>query len=353
MRNAEIGSAVDLIISRLDEFCDGAHICAMPEKTTRASIDSVIKKQKGSVRLASVFLLSYSLLANNWNYKDVPVGIRGKYGDKRLAAALTERHANFHFSITAFGENLGWKGNVRNVSLDRDPRFSEFIASIKPMDKQTRRKLFDYAVYKIYESRSVPKPLPPLPPEWLSYARSLLLCEGLLNISSEGHIQQFLVAGFLSVHRARFGHTISTHHPHASDKFDGTSGDIEEFRDGLLVGSYEVTVRDDWKNRMPDFQKKATNANLSKYVIIASNVRTDPNLSSASTLLDFLGNSPLDIAIVDIYEFFAVFCAELSANEIRNAINATHEFLMNPKFCGRSVYIDAFADHAREWINAR
>ena len=353
MRNEDIEGSVEAIISRLDEYCSGASIQSFPPPSASKVFDDVIRKQKGSVRLASIFLLAYSTASSGWDFSSIPVGIRGKHGDKRLAAAFTERHVTLHFNITAFGENLGWKGNVRNVDLSNDPRFSKFLASIKKLSAKQREVLLDYAIYKCFESRAVPKPLPPLPSDWLSYARALQLCEALLAIPSEGHIQQFLVAGFLSIHRKRFGHSIETHHPHASDTFDGTSGDIEEFRESNLVAAYEVTVRDDWKNRLPDLQKKATEAGLQKYIVIASGVANDKSLSSASALLDFLEGMAIDLAVVDIKDFFNVFCAELSPKEMREAINSTYEYLLHPKLSGRNEFIDAFTFASQRWINAQ
>ncbi len=56
-----------------------------------------------------------------WDLKSVPIGIRGQYGDKRLAMGLALRHVTFHKNITAFGENLGWKEAVRQFDLSLDP----------------------------------------------------------------------------------------------------------------------------------------------------------------------------------------------------------------------------------------
>jgi hypothetical protein len=353
MRNEYIESSVSSIIGRIDALCDGQPVGDLADNNTRKILDQLIIAEKGSVRLAAIFLLAYSVHAKRWNFRTVPVGIRGKYGDKRLAAALTDRHVTLHQSITAFGENLGWKGNVRNVNLTKDPRFTKFLVAVKALDHAERAQLLEYAIYKLFESRAVPQALPPLPQEYLTYGRALLLCEQLLAIPSEGHIQQFLVAGFLKVHRQRFGHDVTTHHPHASDKFDSTAGDIEEFREGILVAAYEVTVRDDWKNRLPDFDKKAAVAGLKKYAIFASQVHSDVTLSSASALLDFLGERTVDLAVVDIRDFFSVFCSELRAEEIRAALNQSYEYLLNPNLCGKKEYVDAYSATAGKWMNAQ
>src|SRR5690606_17203842 len=98
--------------------------------------------------------------------------------------------------------------------------------------------------------------------------------------------------------------------------FDGTKGDIEEFRDYELVAAYEVTVRNDWKNRLNDFANKVSEANLPKYVIFASNVRTDSQLHPADRLIDFVERLSFDLAVVDLADFFSVFCAELYRDEI-------------------------------------
>ena len=175
MRNGDVESSVSDVITRLDELCDGQPVGDLPSTSTRKIFDDLIVAERGSVRLAAVFLLAYSVRAKRWNFRSVPIGIRGKFGDKRLAAALTERHVTLHQSITAFGENLGWKGNVRNVNLSKDPRFGTFIAAIKALDQDSLAQLREYAVYKLYESRAIPKALPPLPRGYLTYARAFVV----------------------------------------------------------------------------------------------------------------------------------------------------------------------------------
>lgn len=323
-----------------------------PKPGVRRMLDELDSKSP-SARLASVFLLSYSVLQADWNFQEVPKGIRGKFGDKRLAAGLTDRHVGYHSNLTAFGENLGWKGNVRNVDLRNDPRFRDFVNAIAKLSRAEKATLLRYAAWRMFESRHVPKPLPPLPANYLTYARTLALCERLLAEPSEGHIQQFLVSAFLAIHRRRYGNDIVTHHPHASDTFDNTTGDIEEFRSGDLVAAYEVTVRDDWKNRLPDFQKKVTKGKLKKYVIIAANVRSSPQLHPASALVAFVADTPYDLAIVDIKDFFTVFCAELTAKELVEALNQAYEYLLAPKLCGRQEFIAAYTRITQEWIDSK
>ncbi|MCG9884005.1 MAG: hypothetical protein MH825_00240 [Cyanobacteria bacterium] len=169
---------------------------------------------------------------------------------------------------------------------------------------------------------------------------------------SEGHIQQFLVSAFLEVHRKRFGNRIVTHHPHSSDKFSGTKGDIEEFREDELLAAYEVTVRSDWKNRLADFRDKSLEGGISKYVIFASNVRSDPELFPAKRLTDFVGHLPFDLAVVDILDFFSVFCAELRRDEINRAFNRAYELLSDPRLSGRDDLTRKFRTVTDEWIES-
>ncbi len=102
--------------------------------------------------------------------------------------------------------------------------------------------------------------------------------------SLRGHIQQFLIAALLHEYRRRYSIEITTHHPHAADKFDETAGDIEERRDGQLGRAYEVTVRDDWKNRISNFKKKMDRFGLSKYIIIAAGINTDSEWKEQATM---------------------------------------------------------------------
>ncbi len=350
-RNIFVEQATDLIISEIDGFIAGNSLSKIPNKNLRNKIYHYLKPQGGSVKLATLFLLAYSLVDESWDFSSIPIGIRGKYGDKRLASELTDRYATFHKSITAFGENLGWKGNVRNFDLESDPRFEGFMKIIKTENSSNRKSLLSYLCSEIADTRVVPKALPNLPSNYLTYARALSLFLELCSLQSEGHIQQFVIAAILSVHRKKFSAKVVTHHPHASDKFDGTCGDIEEFLDGQLINAYEVTVRDDWKNRLPDLREKMHRAKLSKYVLIASGIRNDPELSSPNSLVKFTDKTNFDLAIVDLEDFVRVFCSELKAKEILDALNTAYEFLINPKLCGRSEFIQAYKEIVDNWLD--
>ena len=351
-RNVMVEGAVDRIISELDKLINGGAVNGAAPKNLQDIFHSAIRDAKGSVRLANIFFIAYTLLCKDWNFEEIPVGIRGTYGDKKLAAALTTRHIHFHMAVTAFGENLGWKGNIRSFNLKSDSRFSPFMTELKLLTATEKEQLFSHAIWEVFQTRAVPKALPKLPARYLTYSRAFALCEELISLQTEGHVQQFLVAAFLSVHRGRFGNAVRTHHPHASDKFDNTCGDIEEFRNDELVAAYEVTVRDDWKNRLPDFHAKMVKGGLSKYVIVAANVHADPQLCSAKKLLEFTKDITFDLAVVDIRDFYCVFCAELSRDEISNAINLTFEFLMRQDLCGRREIQEKFRTVVDAWLSS-
>lgn len=120
MRNVCVEQAVDRIIYRFDSLAKGGTLGNPPSASVKALFDSHVESHGGSVRLACAFLTAYSTIDKKWDFKSVPTGTKGVYGDKKLANALTLRHATFHKSITAFGENLGWKGNVREFDLSKD-----------------------------------------------------------------------------------------------------------------------------------------------------------------------------------------------------------------------------------------
>lgn len=352
MRNVNVERAVDLLLGLVDKVIAGTTLGSPAKAITRALFDDHLTSHGGSVRLACAFLTAYSVVDEAWDHHSVPTGVRGTYGDKKLASELTFRHVTFHKNITAFGENLGWKGAVKQFDLSQDVRFREFLEGLMALSAEEKQKLLHHVAWRIATSRVVPLALPPLPGSYLSYARSLSLCESLLAVPSEGHIQQFLVAAFLEVHRKRFGHRVQTHHPHASDTFDGTKGDIEEFRDYELIAAYEVTVRSDWKNRLSDFGKKIREADLPKYVIFAAGVRADPDLSPAARLIDFVHTLPFDLAVVDIRDFFSVFCAELQKEEVAAAFNRAYDLLSDPRLSGREDILSKYRDVTSSWLES-
>jgi hypothetical protein len=281
----------------------------------------------------------------------VPTGIRGQFGDKRLADELGLRRITLHNAITAFGENLGWKGNVTAARLQGDVRFDEFSRTLASINPDDRALAADYMASKFADSRKVVAPLPPVGGDVYTFARARQLFYELISIPSEGNVQQFLIAALLYVHRARYGYEIRTHHVHASDKFDATAGDIEEFRDGSLLRAYEVTVRPDWKNRVTDFRAKMDSAGLKKYTIIASNVSADEELAEPAAMVRFLQPYGRDIAVVDIHELADVFAMELSADELRAAVNQAYDYLITPKLCGRADFIESYKDCVDNWLD--
>ena len=314
-------------------------------------MDGQLSHGSNSVRLASLFFAFYSTVDTAWDCNFIPTGIRGTYGDKQLATQLGLRSITLHNAITAFGENLGWKGNVTNSRLQNDIRFDGFSRALAELDADQRIRCADYMAARFAESRKVIAPLPPVSDDVLTYARARKLFYSLTAIQSEGNVQQFLIAALLFVHRQRYGFEIRTHHVHASDRFDMTAGDIEELLNGDLVRAYEVTVRPDWKNRVGDFRKKMDGANLHKYTIIASNVNIDHDLAEPADMIRFLAPYGRDIAVVDIYDFLNVFAMELNADELRRAVTQTYSYLTTPSLCGRSDIVDKFNDVVKGWLD--
>lgn len=350
-RNADVGASVQLILDQVDLIASGSGPGVFASGLAREWCDKQITHSSGSVRLASVFFVAYSVIDRQWNTRRVPTGIRGAHGDKLLAEQLTRRHVTLHKCITAFGENLGWKGNVTNVDLTRDPRFAEFLAFLRGQAMETRRLMLSYIASRIVASIHSPTALPPVGPNVLTYAEAKKLFLGLIDTPSEGHIPQFLICALLFIHRSRFGTGIETHHPHASDKFDETAGDIDEYLDDRLIAAYEVTARPDWKNRLSDFRAKMDRHGLSKYVIIATHVNQDTELSSPDSLIDFLQPVGRDIAVVDIADVICVSAAELRADELRAAVNKAYEYLSSDKLCGRPDIQAAYNARVQEWLD--
>jgi hypothetical protein len=351
-RNIVVEEAVRLILDRLDSFISHETV-ALPRPSFRKACDAQLAHRSGSVRLASLFLAYYSVRDASWNCESVPTGIRGQYGDKLLAEELTRKHVTLHDAITAFGENLGWKGNVANVRLFSDPRFADFAKALSQATPAERNAMADYMCSRFAHSRREMQPLPPVGDDVLTFAKAKQLFSLLLALPSEGHVQQFLVAAMLSVHRQRYGIEIRTHHPHAADKYDATAGDIEELHDGYVIRAYEVTVRPDWKNRLSVFRAKMDKWKLPKYVIIADRVNADEELAEPANLIRFLNPVGRDIAVVDIRDLAIVIAAELSARELRAVVNLGYDYLAQPKLCGRAEFLDTYRRVVDQWLDER
>lgn len=351
-RNKTVEDAVRLALERVDAYINGENV-VLPSKEHRRAADALLDGQAASVRTATLYLMCYWVCDPGWDLSSVPVGTRGAYGDKLLCEELGLRHITLYGSITAYAENLGWKGNVKNVRLERDPRFSGFLEIVADAkgDPQEVRKIADYFASRFAESKVEPTPLPPVGADMLTFVRAKQLFHALLALESEGHIQQFLIAAVLFEYRKRYGLMIKTHHPHASDRFDGTAGDIEEYHEERLVRAYEVTARDDWRNRLSNFKTKMDRFKLPKYVIIAANVNADPEWSVPANMGLKLDKYERDIAVVDITDVLNFLAAELIPAELRAAVNKGYEYLSDRKLCGKEEFKEKYREAVRDWLD--
>lgn len=353
-RNRLVERAVNKALDQVDAFIGGAKV-DLPQPPHRRACEELLDSDKkaASVKTAALFLMFYWLEDPNWDMNSVPVGVRGKYGDKKLCEELTNRSITLHKSITAYGENLGWKGNVRSFRLLQDDRFKNFLESVRDAqgDSEEIGKIASYMAQRFAESKSEATPLPPVGPDVLTFARAKVLFYQLISTASEGHIQQFLIAALLHEYRRRYSIEVTTHHPHAADKYDETAGDIEELQDGQLVRAYEVTVRDDWKNRISNFKDKMDQFGLSKYIIIAANINTDSEWNMPATMALKLEPYGRDIAVVDIYDVVNFLAAELTPIELRTSVNQAFNYLSDRKLCGRPDFKELYVSTVHDWLD--
>lgn len=351
-RNLLVERAVSHALDRIDYFISGAELEALPSPEHRRACDALLARPRaGSAKVATLFLMFYWLEEPTWDRDTVPVGIRGQYGDKLLSEQLNQRDITLHDAITAFAENVGWKGDVHNVKLLTDYRLGVFLSTMGDATPTERSRVANYLAYRFAESKTVSAPLPHVGADVLTFARAKELFYSLLDLPSEGHIQQFLIAALLFEFRRRHSVEVSTHHPHAADRYDATAGDIEERRDGVLVRAYEVTVRDDWQNRLSVFKQKMDRFGLAKYLIIAAGVNSDEEWSVPANMALFLERYGRDIAVVDIKDVVNFLTAELSPTELRAAVNKGFEFLSDRRLSGREPFKDAYRETVSDWLD--
>lgn len=350
-RNIFVERAVNNALRRIDDFINGGDLDDLPSQAYRRACDEVLRDRSASARIAGLFLAFYRLEDEDWGLRQVPKGIRGKYGDKRLSNELTKRYLTLHGNITAFGENLGWKGDVNQVDLASESHFKNWVEAVSDASKDEQRRIADYFASRFAQSRVVLDPLPPIGEKILTFARAKQLFFHILGLSSNGYIQQFLISSLLSEFRQGQGIDVITHHPNASDTSDNSAGDIEERKDGLLLRAYEVTMRPDWQNRLSDFRGKMDRFSLSKYTIIAANLNKDVHWSMPAQMALSLNDYGRDIAIIDIEDVVNFLAAELSSEQLRKAVNHTFDYLTNPRLCGRQDFVKIYRDAVDQWLD--
>ncbi len=128
------------------------------------------------------------------------------------------------------------------------------------------------------------------------------------------------------------------------------AGDIEEHEKGELRRAYEVTLRPEWKARISGFQHKMDKFRLSKYVIVARGVNNDEDWAVPAKLALKLEPYERDIAVIDILDVLHFLAAELSADELREAVNKCYEYLSDLKLCGRPKFIAKYREVVHGWL---
>lgn len=350
-RNARVERAVHQALERVDSFISGARV-TLPTAVHRRAIEALLDSRSPSVKTAALFLSFYWLEDPDWDLDTVPIGVRGQHGDKLLSEQLTRRAITLHGAITAYDENLGWKGNVRSVRLSNDPRFQGFLAAIRDASPAERRRIADFFAQRFAETKVESSPLPPVGPNVMTFVRAKMLFAKLLDIPSEGHIQQFIIAALLFELRKGQGIDVLTHHPHAADRYDDTAGDIVEIQHDKVMRAYEVTVRQDWENRISNFRTKMDRFGLPKYIIVASGVNVSRTWSVPAEMALRLEAYGRDITVVDIRDVTNFLAAELSAAQLRSAVNKAYDYLGDPSLCGREDLKLEYRKAVRDWLDS-
>ncbi|MFD2787304.1 DNA cytosine methyltransferase [Hymenobacter rubripertinctus] len=350
-----IWQSVQALTETIDRFTNsenGLKPAEIPSAKYREAVIKLLKGRKSnSVKTGCLFLVFYKVIAPEYDFTSLPTGYRGKNGDKLLGAELKHRHITLG-QVTAWGENIGAKGDQPNFNLRTDSRFGEFITIISQanQDEVTRTALLMASMFA--DSRVLPVVLPALSADALSFVRAKMLFKALVETQVGGSIQQFLVAALLRALRSKQNIRVETHNFNAADKSDGTAGDIEEFIDENIIRAYEVTMRPDWKSRLPDFREKMDRAGLHKYVIIAASVNSDDDLREPAAMALTLGPVQRDIAVIDIMDFLSWMAAELSAKEIQIALKDVNAMLQNPKLGAKQAHIDIYLEVVGKWLDS-
>lgn len=350
-RNINVERAIALALERIDYFLAGGEI-GLPSPESRHACDSLLEAQSASIVTACLFFTFYRLVEPTYDFTRQPVGSRGKYGDKWFCEELSKRSLTLHNNIKAYFENIGSKGDVQNFNPAQDQRYKSYLTAIARLPPGQLKRVADYLAAKFAGSQRLIQPLPPVGADVLTFARAKLLFHQLIALPTEGFVPQFLITALLSEFRRKEGIEVATHHPHASDAFDKAAGDIEEWLHGKLFRAYEVTVRDDWKNRVSGFKMKMDEYGLNKYTIIASGVRGDAKWYSPASLIISLEEYGRDVAVLDIEEVLNFMAAELTAKELRDAINQVHGYLSNPQLCGRHDLMEKYRAAVSKWLDA-
>jgi hypothetical protein len=330
--------AIALALSQIEE-ADPALPPEGLDPPLESLIDLVLDRTiPASDKPALLFLLAYKVLNPDHDISAIPRGWRP--ADKQLCAALTEGGYTLHSNVTAFGENMGTKGQADRYNFFERPRTGQVLEYIANYRGQLAPAL-SYIAWRFKKSHTPPVRIEPLGSDELTFTRAYAKAHKLIFTESGGHFPQFLVAALLRALHEQWGTQLRvvTHHPHASDTSDRTAGDLELFDErGEIVDAFEVTIRPDWKNRRPDLLKKMAAFGLSRYHVICF-FEGDVQLSNPESLDAYMSELGQDISVVDIRAFTASTLMSLTRQNRVRVFELLEGYIRDRQLSGVPEYV--------------
>lgn len=286
------------------------------EGVLRDLVDRVVSGRGLAYREAAILQVQYKMLSPAI---DVRYRLRGgRTAAQVLSKGLKARRIPATmdcFTVPALGHGTDLLVQGKNQPWDEFIDRVNGIASVSQLSA-----VRDYIAWQL-AGQAVPQiSLKPLPEDALTFGRFQALLTELMQIESEGAVQQFGIAALLRAYHEQeaTGLSVRTKKVFAPDRFSKALGDIEVVDQdvcGKVVDAYEVTLRG-WTDRLDEAEEKAALGGLGRIHIVAD-VAEDP-VQIAKILSH---HRSTDIIVLDYRCFIGALAAALDLRHRGKAVD--------------------------------
>ena len=244
-------------------------------------------------------------------------------GGRSVAQQLGRAHHARHIAkVNDAFENIG--KNTKNLARGNLPEFDRLLGWMNTASSDLRKIMLSYILARVSLTARPVLPMPELARTSLTFVAVAGFLDELLNTPSGGAYEQFATTAFLGALVDQFGLGgvgalgVKTKNINASDASAGTAADVQIMRGGMVEEAFEVSAND-WRSKVNQAIHAARGADLPRSHILARNG------DDLSGLAELLGDTTVDVSVMEIRSFLRVLCGVLKKPAREDALRRLYD----------------------------
>lgn len=244
-------------------------------------------------------------------------------GGRSVAQQLGRAHHARHIAkVNDAFENIG--KNTKNLARGNLAEFDRLLGWMNTASADLRTILLGYILAHVALTARPVLPMPELARTSLTFVAVARFLDDLLNTPSGGAYEQFATTAFLGALVDQFGLGgvgalgVKTKNINASDASAGTAADVQIMRGGMVEEAFEVSANN-WRSKVDQAVQAARGADLPRAHILARNG------DDLSGLDELLGDTTVDVSVMEIRSFLRVLCGVLKKPAREDALRRLYD----------------------------